>query len=108
MKSELDKQLKDILQKQSQVDKLIAQTHQKQMELQRQIELNRAEVPHIPLIDVFAAGANKNLQHELLTLLSGNRQVAIRLLNQQQTLNSGRSVNWCLEKVIYDLKRDRH
>ncbi|MEH2456548.1 hypothetical protein [Nostoc sp.] len=108
-KRQLDRQQKELLQKQSEVDKLMAQTRQKQLELQRQIELNRVHVQsHASSIDYFGAGASKNLQHELLVLVSGNGHVAVRLLNHQQTLNPARSADWYLEKVIYDLKRDRH
>jgi DNA repair exonuclease SbcCD ATPase subunit len=108
-KRELDKQMKELLQKQSELEKLMARTRQKELQLQSQIKLNMAEVqPDVPEVDYFPGAASKNLQNELLALLSGNGHVATRLLKHQQKLNPGRSLDWYLEKVIYDLKRDRH
>lgn len=108
-KRELDKQLEELLQKQSEVDKLMAQTRQKELQLRSQIEPNRAPVQSdTPEVEYLSGTASKKLQNELLALLSGNGQVAIRLLKHQQHLSPGRSLDWYLEKVIYDLKRDRH
>jgi uncharacterized Tic20 family protein len=50
---------------------------------------------------------NYQLQKRLLTLLKGDVPTAKRLLAQQRQRNPGRSDNWYLEKVIYDLERDR-
>jgi hypothetical protein len=50
---------------------------------------------------------NRYLQNDLLILLKGDVATAKRLLAQQQRKNPGRSDNWYLEKVIYDLERDR-
>jgi hypothetical protein len=50
---------------------------------------------------------NRQLQKQLLTLLRGDTAAAKRLLKQQRQLHPGKSDNWYLEKVIYDLKRDR-
>lgn len=108
-KRELDKQMKELLQKHSELEKLMARTRQKELQLQSQIKLNMAEVqPDAPELDYLPGAASKNLQNELLALLSGNGHVATRLLKHQQKLNPGRSLDWYLEKVIYDLKRDRH
>ena len=38
----------------------------------------------------------------------GDAIAALRLLKSQQQRNPGQSADWCLEKVIWDLKRDRH
>jgi hypothetical protein len=51
---------------------------------------------------------NRYLQADLLTLLKGDVPAAKRLLLQQRRKNPGQSDNWYLEKVIYDLERDRH
>jgi hypothetical protein len=51
---------------------------------------------------------NRHLQADLLTLLKGDVGTAKRLLSQQRRLNPGKSDNWYLEKVIWDLERDRH
>ncbi|MBD2243215.1 hypothetical protein [Nostoc sp. FACHB-888] len=51
---------------------------------------------------------NRQLQSDLLALLRGDVRTAKRLLRQQRQNCPGRSDNWYLEKVIYDLERDRH
>ncbi|MEH2395042.1 MAG: hypothetical protein V7K21_26455 [Nostoc sp.] len=108
-KRQLDKQMKELLQKQSELEKLMALTRQKELQLQSQIELNRTEVQSdAPEVDYLPGVGSKNLQNELLALLSGNGNIATRLLKHQQKLNPGRSLDWYLEKVIYDLKRDRY
>ncbi len=105
-KRELDKQMKELFQKQSELERLTARTRQKELQLQSQIELNRAKVQLE--VEYLPGNASKNLQNELLVLLSGNVSVATRLLKHQQKLNPGTPSDWYLEKVIYDLKRDRH
>ncbi len=51
--------------------------------------------------------ASSRLQHQLLRLLHDDRELAIRLLSQVKTNNPGKPVDWYVEKVIYDLERDR-
>lgn len=51
---------------------------------------------------------NRSLQSDLLILLKGDVRAAKRLLRQQRQKHPGKSDNWYLEKVIYDLERDRH
>ncbi|WP_190241035.1 hypothetical protein [Nostoc sp. 'Peltigera membranacea cyanobiont' 210A] len=51
---------------------------------------------------------NRALQGDLLVLLKGDVATAKRLLLQQRRRNPGQADNWYLEKVIYDLERDRH
>lgn len=51
--------------------------------------------------------ASRKLQKELLRLLHDDRNTANRLLSQVKSNNPSRSINWCIEKVIYDLERDR-
>ena len=51
---------------------------------------------------------NRELQGKLLAILHGDIPTAKRLLKQQRKSSPGRSDNWYLEKVIYDLERDRH
>jgi hypothetical protein len=55
-----------------------------------------------------AAGANRSLQRQLLSLLHNDAQAAERLIRQTQVNHPNRSIDWCAEKVIYDLQRDRH
>lgn len=50
--------------------------------------------------------ASRELQNKLLRLLHGDRGAASRLLSQVKMKNPGRSTNWYVEKVIYDLQRD--
>lgn len=51
--------------------------------------------------------ASRKLQKKLLRLLHDDRDTANRLLSQVKTKNPHRAVDWCVEKVIYDLERDR-
>ena len=51
--------------------------------------------------------ASRQLQKKLLRLLHDERDTANRLLSQAKLKNPNRSVNWYMEKVIYDLERDR-
>ncbi|HEY9846976.1 MAG TPA: hypothetical protein V6D03_12370, partial [Candidatus Caenarcaniphilales bacterium] len=52
--------------------------------------------------------ANSKLQKKLLRLLHNDRATASRLLSQVKLNHPERSINWAVEKVIYDLERDRH
>jgi len=47
-------------------------------------------------------------EKELLRLVGGNRAVAERLVEQVQLRNPHHSEQWCWEKAIYDIQRDRH
>jgi hypothetical protein len=47
-------------------------------------------------------------EKELLRLVGGNRAVAERLVEQVQIRNPHHSEQWCWEKAIYDIQRDRH
>ncbi|MBE9139296.1 hypothetical protein IQ254_19185 [Nodosilinea sp. LEGE 07088] len=51
---------------------------------------------------------NGSTQRELLRLVGGNRGVAERLVEQVQLRNPSHSEQWCWEKAIYDIQRDRH
>lgn len=46
------------------------------------------------------------LQKRLLLLLHGDRQAAARLLSAAKDRNPSKSIQWCAEKVIFDLQRD--
>jgi hypothetical protein len=52
--------------------------------------------------------ANPLLACRLVELLNGDTAIARRLLRNINRTNPGRSVDWCLEKAIFDLERDRH
>ena len=51
--------------------------------------------------------ASRHLQKRLMSLLHDEQDTANRLLAQAQRKNPRQSVDWYMEKVIYDLKRDR-
>lgn len=51
--------------------------------------------------------ASRELQKKLMRLLHDDRDTANRLLSQVKMKNPDKSINWCAEKVIYDLERDR-
>jgi len=51
--------------------------------------------------------ASRHLQKKLLRLLHDERDTANRLLSQAKLKNPNKSVDWYVEKVIYDLERDR-
>jgi tetratricopeptide (TPR) repeat protein len=50
---------------------------------------------------------NRLLLVRVMELLHSDRELAMRLISQVKQKNSNRSMNWCIEKVIYDLERDR-
>jgi uncharacterized protein HemX len=52
--------------------------------------------------------ANRSLQRQLHSLLHNDYQAAERLVSQTQAKHPDRSIDWCIEKAIYDLQRDRH
>ena len=60
----------------------------------------------------FAKGSNRqkparNLQIKLVRLLNGDVKAANRLIALAKTKNPDKSIDWCVEKVIFDLQRDR-
>jgi hypothetical protein len=62
----------------------------------------RAASPTVP------RSVRGHTQRELLRLVGGNRAVAERLVEQVQVRNPHHSEQWCWEKAIYDIQRDRH
>ncbi|MEM6449453.1 MAG: hypothetical protein AAF703_03965 [Cyanobacteria bacterium P01_D01_bin.105] len=52
-------------------------------------------------------GVPRATRQKLLRLVGGNAAVAQRLVSDVQTRNPGRSEQWCWEKAIYDIERDR-
>ncbi len=51
--------------------------------------------------------ASRNLQIEFLRLLNGDRPTANRLIALAKTRNPDKTIDWWVEKVIFDLQRDR-
>lgn len=66
---------------------------------------NPLELPKQPLRVVQTV--DTHTQRKLFALVNGNRKVAARLLETTRDRNPSRSEQWCWEKVIYDLERDR-
>ncbi|PZO19870.1 MAG: hypothetical protein DCF25_07645 [Leptolyngbya foveolarum] len=52
-------------------------------------------------------GVNRSTRRQLLGLVGGNATVAERLVRDLQAHNPGRTEQWCWEKAIYDVERDR-
>ena len=52
-------------------------------------------------------GVSRPTRKELLGLVGGNAAVAQRLVSDVQARNPGRPEQWCWEKAIYDIERDR-
>ncbi|MEM7595690.1 MAG: hypothetical protein AAF383_30020 [Cyanobacteria bacterium P01_A01_bin.83] len=50
---------------------------------------------------------DRSRDQELLRLLGGDKQTALRLLRNARKNHPGKSYLWYHEKVIYDLERDR-
>ena len=48
------------------------------------------------------------LQTQLIRLTHGDRAAASRLVEGVRRNNPNRSTEWCIEKAIHDLERDRH
>ncbi|MEO1429468.1 MAG: hypothetical protein AAFV71_10460 [Cyanobacteria bacterium J06633_8] len=57
--------------------------------------------------DVSLEKANPRLRKELLRLVGGDIRTANRLVAGIKQSHPGKSINWVVEKVIYDLERDR-
>ena len=55
----------------------------------------------------FGAQVSRRTQQQLLRLVNGNRAVALRLVEKVRERNPKRSEQWCWEKAIYDIQRDR-
>ncbi len=51
--------------------------------------------------------AARNLQIKLLRLLHNDRHTANRLIALAKARNHDKSTDWWVEKVIFDLERDR-
>jgi hypothetical protein len=52
-------------------------------------------------------GVARATRKRLLSLVGGNAAVAQRLVLDIQRRNPGRTEQWCWEKAIYDVERDR-
>jgi len=52
-------------------------------------------------------GVRRDTQAQLLRLVNGHRPTALRLVEQLQLRHPDRSEQWCWEKAIFDIERDR-
>jgi len=52
-------------------------------------------------------GVSRSTRKQLLGLVGGNAAVAQRLVSDVSDRNPGRTEQWCWEKAIYDIERDR-
>ncbi|PZO52929.1 MAG: hypothetical protein DCF15_13110 [Phormidesmis priestleyi] len=52
-------------------------------------------------------GVARGTRKQLLSLVGGNKAVAQRLVSDVSARNPGRPEQWCWEKAIYDIERDR-
>lgn len=52
-------------------------------------------------------GVTRGTRKQLLRLVGGNATVAQRLVSDLRDRNPGRTEQWCWEKAIYDIERDR-
>ncbi|NJM97823.1 MAG: hypothetical protein HC800_12295 [Phormidesmis sp. RL_2_1] len=52
-------------------------------------------------------GVSGRTRKKLLALVGGNAAVAQRLVRDVSSRNPGRTEQWCWEKAIYDIERDR-
>ncbi|MEH1848648.1 MAG: hypothetical protein V7L25_27690 [Nostoc sp.] len=91
------------------------QLHSKRPQIQTEVSLSSPSDTPLPDLKKIKRqlskpkGVPKNnpLYKELLNLLSGNQEIANRLITRQQQLNPDKLENWILEKVVGDIKRDR-
>ncbi len=56
---------------------------------------------------VRVSAAHQELENQLLILVGGSRETLVRLLKHTYQSHPKRSYQWCLEKTIRDLERDR-
>lgn len=73
------------------------------------IRLRQGRRQHVTHLDRHPHGGGVATQTErhLIRLSNGDRKGALRLVAKVREDNPGRSEQWCWEKVIYDLERDR-
>lgn len=54
-----------------------------------------------------ARGVARSTRQQLMRRVGGNAAVAQRLVERVKMQNPGRTEQWCWEKAIYDIERDR-
>ncbi|MBD2107348.1 hypothetical protein [Nodosilinea sp. FACHB-13] len=76
--------------------------------LNRRQSRRRPATHRSPAATVPSRSVRGHTQRQLLRLVGGNQAVAERLVEQVQLRNPSQSEQWCWEKAIYDIHRDRH
>ncbi|MBD2111463.1 MULTISPECIES: hypothetical protein [Cyanophyceae] len=76
--------------------------------LNRRQSRRRPATYRSPATTVPSRSVRGHTQRQLLRLVGGNQAVAERLVEQVQLRNPSQSEQWCWEKAIYDIHRDRH
>lgn len=61
----------------------------------------------VPSLPTGASGVSRATRQRLMRLVNGNQSVATRLVQRVRSQNPDRSEQWCWEKAIYDIERDR-
>lgn len=51
--------------------------------------------------------ASSPARKQLVSMLNGDTTVADRLIQSVQSLNPAKDINWCIDKALTDLERDR-
>ncbi|MEA5447060.1 hypothetical protein VB780_00660 [Leptolyngbya sp. CCNP1308] len=76
--------------------------------LNRRQSRRRPTAYRSPTATAPSRSVRSHTQRQLLRLVGGNQSVAERLVEQVQLNNPSQSEQWCWEKAIYDIQRDRH
>ncbi|MEM9808674.1 MAG: hypothetical protein AAF959_25735 [Cyanobacteria bacterium P01_D01_bin.56] len=61
----------------------------------------------VPSLPTGPSGVPRSTRQRLMRLVNGNQAVASRLVERVRSQNPDRSEQWCWEKAIYDIERDR-
>ena len=61
----------------------------------------------VPSLPNSSPGVPRSTRQRLMRLVNGNQAVAARLVQRVRSQNPDRSEQWCWEKAIYDIERDR-
>ena len=61
----------------------------------------------VPSLPTGPAGVPRATRQRMMRLVNGNQAVATRLVQRVRSQHPERSEQWCWEKAIYDIERDR-
>ncbi|MEM7065649.1 MAG: hypothetical protein AAF572_21100 [Cyanobacteria bacterium P01_B01_bin.77] len=61
----------------------------------------------VPSLPTGSASVSRTTRQRLMRLVNGNQSVAARLVQRVRSQHPERSEQWCWEKAIYDIERDR-